>query len=111
MTNYQEVYPPLTAGIRGEPVNYPVYALGCGISFANAVLNVTYEYSDKKFVHTWSNAVSFNREINTTIIATFTYEIPLAKERSGRIANKNVNNYFVAKKLDARLVIPRHRGV
>jgi hypothetical protein len=79
VTNYQEVYQPLTAGIRGEPVNYPVYALGCGISFANAVLNVTYEYSDMKFVDTWSNAVSINRQFTNSIVAGFSYEIPWVK--------------------------------
>ena len=79
VTNYQEVYQPLTAGIRGEPVNYPVYGLGFGISFANAVLNVTYEYSDMKFVDTWSNAVSINRQFTNSIIASLSYEFPWEK--------------------------------
>jgi opacity protein-like surface antigen len=76
VTNYQEVYQPLTAGIRGEPVNYPVYALGCGINFGNAVLNITYEYSDMKFVDTWSNAVSINRQFTNSIVASLSYELP-----------------------------------
>ena len=78
VTNYQEVYQPLTAGIRGEPVNYPVYALGCGISFANAVLNVTYEYSDMKFVDTWSNAVSINRQFTKSIVASLGYDFGMS---------------------------------
>ena len=79
VSNYQEVYQPLTEGIRGEPVNYPVYALGCGISFADAVLNLTYEYSDMKFVDTWSNAVSINRQITNSFVASFSYEISWLK--------------------------------
>jgi hypothetical protein len=75
VSNYQEVYQPLTEGIRGEPVNYPVYAIGCGIALGNGVLNVTYEYSDMKFVDTWSNAVSINRQITNNIVASFAYEL------------------------------------
>jgi len=76
VSNYQEVYQPLTAGIRGEPVNYPIYAVGCGIKVANGSLNVTYEYSDMKYVDTWSNAVSINRQITNTVFANFAYTIP-----------------------------------
>jgi len=79
VTSYAEVFQPLTAGIRGEPVNYPVYALGASVRVANGTLNLTYEYSDMKYVDTWSNAVSINREISNTIVASFTYEIPWAK--------------------------------
>jgi hypothetical protein len=79
VTNYQEVYQPLTAGIRGEPVNYPVYAVGCGISFANAVVNATYEYSDMKFVDTWSNAVSINRQFTNSVVVSFSYELAWMK--------------------------------
>jgi hypothetical protein len=79
VSNYQEVYQPLTEGIRGEPVNYPIYALGCGIELGNAHLNVAYEYSDMKYVDTWSNAVSINRQITNNVIASFSYEIPSLK--------------------------------
>jgi hypothetical protein len=75
VSNYQEVYQPLTAGIRGEPVNYPIYAIGCGVAVGNGVLNVTYEYSDMKYVDTWSNAVSINRQITNSLVASFSYEI------------------------------------
>ena len=76
VSNYQEVYPALTAGIRGEPVNYPVYGFGCGVKVANGMLNVTYEYADMKYVDTWSNAVSINRQFTTSVVASFSYTIP-----------------------------------
>ena len=76
VSNYQEVYQPLTAGIRGEPVNYPVYGLGCGVKVANGMLNVAYEYADMKYVDTWSNAVSINRQFTGSIVASFSYTIP-----------------------------------
>ncbi|MCX6144177.1 MAG: hypothetical protein NTZ35_13260 [Ignavibacteriales bacterium] len=79
VSNYQEVYQPLTEGIRGEPVNYPIYAIGCGVAVGNAHLNVTYEYSDMKYVDTWSNAVSINRQITNSVIASFSYEISWLK--------------------------------
>ncbi|MBF8295280.1 MAG: hypothetical protein HW389_1825 [Bacteroidetes bacterium] len=76
VSNYQEVYQPLTAGIRGEPVNYSVYGFGCGLKVADGMLNVTYEYSDMKYVDTWSNAVSINRQFTSNIVASFSYTIP-----------------------------------
>jgi hypothetical protein len=79
VSNYQEVYQPLTEGIRGEPVNYPIYALGCGVALGSARLNVTYEYSDMKYVDTWSNAVSINRQITNGVIASFSYELAWLK--------------------------------
>jgi len=84
VTNYQEVYQPLTAGIRGEPVNYPVYSIGAGIGFANGVLAIAYEYSDMKYVDTWSNAVSINRQFTNSIVASFTYELAFLKSRESR---------------------------
>jgi hypothetical protein len=79
VSNYQEIYQPLTAGIRGEPVNYPVYSLGAGIGFSNGTLAVAYEYSDMKYVDTWSNAVSINRQFTNSIVASFTYELSFVK--------------------------------
>jgi hypothetical protein len=79
VSTYQEVYQPLTAGIRGQPVNYPVYGVGCGVKVANGTLNVAYEYSDMKYVDTWSNAVSINRQFTSSIVASFSYDIPWAK--------------------------------
>ncbi len=79
VSNYQEVYQPLTEGIRGEPVNYPIYAIGCGVAVGNGYLNVTYEYSDMKYVDTWSNAVSINRQITNSLVASFSYEISWMK--------------------------------
>jgi hypothetical protein len=76
VSNYQEVYQSLTAGIRGVPVNYPIYGVGCAIQVVNGVLNLTYEYSDLKYVDTWSNAVSINRQFTSNIIASFSYTIP-----------------------------------
>ncbi len=76
LTNYQEVYQPVTEGIRGEAVNYPLYALGCGIKVGNSVLNIAYEYSDMRYVDTWANAVSINRQFTSSIVASFSYAIP-----------------------------------
>jgi hypothetical protein len=79
VTNYAEVFQPLTAGIRGEPISYPVYALGATVTLAHAALNLAYEYADMKYVDTWSNAASINREIRNTIVANISYEIPWMK--------------------------------
>jgi hypothetical protein len=79
VSNYQEVFQPLTEGIRGEPVNYPVYSLGCGIQFANVHVNIAYEYSEMRYVDTWSNAVSINQQISNNLVATFAYELPWMK--------------------------------
>jgi len=76
VSNYQEVFQPLTAGIRGQPVGYPVYGLGCGVKVANGILNITYEYADMKYVDTWSNAESINRQFTSNIVASFSYTIP-----------------------------------
>ncbi len=79
VSNYQEVYQPLTEGIRGEPVNYPIYAIGCGVALGNARLNIVYEYSDMKYVDTWSNAVSINRQITNSVSASLSYELAWLK--------------------------------
>lgn len=73
---YSEVFQPVTAGIRGEPVNYPVYSFGCGIKIADGVLNLAYEYSEMKYVDTWSNAASVNQSFTNNIVASFTYQLP-----------------------------------
>ena len=57
-------------------MSYAVYSAGFGVKFANARLNVAYEYSDMKFVDTWSNAASINSEFHNTIVADVSYEIP-----------------------------------
>jgi outer membrane protein OmpA-like peptidoglycan-associated protein len=75
VTNYAEVFQPLSAGIRGQPVGYPVYALGVTVTLARAALNLAYEYSDMKYIDTWSNAVSINRQITNNIVASFSYNI------------------------------------
>jgi hypothetical protein len=79
VSNYQEVYQSLTPGIRGEPVSYPIYGLGCGINVGSLHVNLAYEYSDMKFVDTWSNAVSINRQVTNSIIASFSYELAMLK--------------------------------
>ena len=76
VTNYSEVYQPLTEAIRGDPVNYPVYSFGCGIKIADGTLNVAYEYSEMKYVDTSSNAASINQGYTNTIIASFSYQLP-----------------------------------
>jgi hypothetical protein len=75
VSNYQETYQPLTAGIRGEPVNYPIYGVGASLRIANGTLNLTYEYADMKYVDTWSNSVSINRQISNSIVASFSYDL------------------------------------
>lgn len=74
--DFSEVYEPLSDAIRGEPVSYAVYSAGLGISFANAHLNVAYEYYDMKFVDTWSNAASVNNEFRNSLVAGISYDIP-----------------------------------
>ncbi|MFH0990595.1 MAG: hypothetical protein V1799_11330 [bacterium] len=71
-----EVFQPLSKAIRGEPIKYPVYSLGGEMNIASLRVNVTYEYSDMKFIDTWSNAVSINREIRNNLIASLSYQIP-----------------------------------
>ncbi len=76
VTNYSEVFQPVTAAIRGEPVNYPVYSLGCGLAFENGVLNIAYEYSEMKYIDTWSNAASINQGFTNNLVAGFSYRLP-----------------------------------
>ncbi|MCX6138726.1 MAG: hypothetical protein NTV54_14690 [Ignavibacteriales bacterium] len=75
-TSYVETFEPLSSALRGDGVSYPIYSAGCGISFAHATLNIAYEYSDRKFVDTWSNAASINNLVTNTIVADLSYEIP-----------------------------------
>jgi len=76
VSDFGEVLQPLSNALRGEEVSYPVYSLGCGIAFMGATLNVTYEYSDMKFIDTWSNAASITREFKQSVMASVQYEIP-----------------------------------
>jgi hypothetical protein len=78
-SNYKEVFEPLSNPIRGDAVNYPVYSAGCGITFENAVLNITYEYSDMNYVDMWSNAASINQQVTNNIVASLSYTIPWTK--------------------------------
>ncbi len=75
-STYKEVFEPASNPIRGEAVSYPVYSAGVGISFANAVLNLTYEYSEMKYVDMWSNAASINQLVTTNVMANLSYTIP-----------------------------------
>jgi hypothetical protein len=70
------VFQPDNSAIRGDAVRYPVYSLGCGIAFADARLNVAYEYSEMKYVDTWSNSASINRQINNNIVVNIAYKLP-----------------------------------
>jgi opacity protein-like surface antigen len=79
VTNYAEVFQPVTSGIRGQPVSYPIYGVGATVKVAGATLNLAYEYSDMKYVDTWANAVSINREIKNSVVASLVYEIPWTK--------------------------------
>jgi hypothetical protein len=71
-----EAYEPIAEAIRGEAVKYAVYSLGAGIACAGVRLNVAYEYSDMKYIDTWSNAASINREFRQGLIADVSYAIP-----------------------------------
>ncbi len=66
----------LTPPLRGEPVNVPVYALGCGLKWMGATLDLAYEYADRKFVDTWANAASINRQFAHTVVASVSYQLP-----------------------------------
>jgi hypothetical protein len=72
-----EAYEPIANALRGEPVTYTVYGLGFGLRFANLRFNVAYEYSDMKYVDTWSNAASINREYRQSVIADISYELSM----------------------------------
>lgn len=71
-----EVYEPLSNAIRDEAVTYSVYTFGAGFSVANLRLAIAYEYADMKYVDTWSNAASINREIRQNVVASITYDVP-----------------------------------
>lgn len=76
VTSYDENFSGVTPPLRGEAVNYPVYALGCGLHLFGATLDLAYEYADRKFVDAWSNAASINRQFAHTIVAGVTYRLP-----------------------------------
>lgn len=76
VTSFEENFSGVTPPLRGESVEYPVYSLGCGVAFMGARVNLTYEYSDRKFVDTWSNAASINRRIGNTVMASVAYRLP-----------------------------------
>ena len=76
VTTFDENFSGVTPALRGEPVSYPIYSLGCGVEFMGARVNVAYEYSDRKFVDAWSNAASINRQIGNTIVASVAYQLP-----------------------------------
>jgi opacity protein-like surface antigen len=71
-----EVYEPLSNPIRGEAVKYTVYTFGAGFSVANLRLGLAYEYADMKYVDTWSNAASINREFRQNVVASVSYSVP-----------------------------------
>jgi len=73
---FSEVFQPITEALRGDPVSYPVYSLGCGLKIVGGTLDVTYEYSDMKYVDTWSNAASINQGITNNVVASFSYTTP-----------------------------------
>lgn len=75
-TTFDENFSGITPALRGESIEYPVYSLGCGFSFMGARVNLTYEYSDRKFIDTWSNAASINRRIGNTVMASVAYQLP-----------------------------------
>ncbi|MCX7983813.1 MAG: hypothetical protein N3A63_02790 [Bacteroidetes bacterium] len=76
MRQVGEVFQPATNPLRGENVKYPVYSLGCGVTAFGATLNITYEYSDRRYTDTWSNAASINHQYVHTIVADMTYQLP-----------------------------------
>lgn len=71
-----EVYEPLSNAIRGDAPKYAVYSLGFGLGYAGVHLNVAYEYADMKYVDTWSNAASVNREYRQNLVADISYDLP-----------------------------------
>jgi opacity protein-like surface antigen len=76
VTSYDENFSALTPALRGEPVNYPVYAVGCGLHLFGWRLDVAYEYSDRSFVDTWSNAASINRQYSHAVVAGLSTTLP-----------------------------------
>jgi hypothetical protein len=62
--------------IAGEPVIYSVYSAGCGISYSNMQLNVTYEYFSMKYQDVWQTNVNHNSERRHCIVADLIYFLP-----------------------------------
>ncbi len=71
-----ELFEPLSNALRGEPQRYAVISFGAGVNFAGAKLNLAYEFSNLKYIDTWSNAASINTESRQAIVADVSYEIP-----------------------------------
>ncbi len=76
VTSYDENFSGVTPPLRGEPVNMPVYALGCGLHLFGVQIDLAYEYSDRKFVDAWSNAASINRQYVHAVVAGVSYVLP-----------------------------------
>jgi hypothetical protein len=74
--NYKEIFEPLSNPIRGDAVDYPIYTIGCGVTFEQIRLNIAYEYSEMKYVDTWSNAASVNTQMTNNIVADISYALP-----------------------------------
>ncbi len=71
-----EVFEPEGNPIAGEPVTYSVYSAGCGISFSNMQLNLTYEYFSMKYQDVWQTNVNHNSERRHCIVADLVYFLP-----------------------------------
>jgi hypothetical protein len=76
VTSYDENFSGVTPPLRGEPVNYPIYSLGCGVRLFGATLDLAYEYSDRKFIDAWANAASINRQFAHTLAVSVSYLVP-----------------------------------
>jgi hypothetical protein len=75
-TSFDENFSGVAPALRGEPVNYPVYAVGCGLHLFGATLDLAYEYTDRKFIDAWANAASINRQFTHSIAAGLSYRLP-----------------------------------
>jgi hypothetical protein len=71
-----EVFTPAGNPIDGDPVNYSIYSAGCGITYNEFQLNVTYEYGEMKYTEMWQTNVNLNSEKYQGFVADIKYEIP-----------------------------------
>lgn len=69
MRGQAEIFEPEGNPLPGEPVRYSIYSAGFGISYANFVFNLTYEYSAMKYQDMWQTNVNFNKEFRNSLMA------------------------------------------
>ncbi|UCF66011.1 MAG: hypothetical protein JSW33_15855 [bacterium] len=76
MRGEAEVFEPEGAQIIGEPVTYTIYSAGTGFRFYGFQLDITYEYSNRKYEDIWASAISKNSDQRHVVVAQLSYLLP-----------------------------------